>query len=465
MSYGRRNDQRKSGRATIKARKRRRMQPTLLALEDRRLLSNIVVTNTASSGTGWLAWAVGQANLNGGAETITFDKTAFKTAQTINLNGSALELTDTTGTETITGPTAGVTVNAGGNSRVFLVDGTASISGLTITGGVANASSPYIASAGGGREFRHPDPYGRCPVQQRSPRRPERSPLGIDGLGAGGGVGNLGTLTVRGCTFTDNQAVGGSGSSGSVHAGSGAGGGIANLAVANVTNSTFTGNLAQGGSNSSGNDAGGPGGGGIVNFVSASPSPAAPSPTTRPRAATTILGSSSPASPQAAQLTAWGLPRRPWWSARARSRTTRPRAAATIRAAPSLAAVSAADQCQPGVATISKTLFARNSALGRQGGSGGIGANGGGSGLNSFNLTGAGTVVSVSGSTFTNNSATGGPGGSGANGGEGLGGSLSSLLGAMISLSSTPLSLSVAQGGAAGAGGSSGNSLGGGEYV
>src|SRR5580693_5318691 len=135
MSYGRGNDQRRSERATIEERRRRRMQPTFLALEDRRLLSNIVVTNIASSGTGSLAWAVGQANLNGGVETITFDKTAFKTAQTISLNGSALELTDTTGTETITGPTAGVTVNAGGNSRVFLVDGTASISGLTITGG------------------------------------------------------------------------------------------------------------------------------------------------------------------------------------------------------------------------------------------------------------------------------------------------------------------------------------------
>ena len=123
--------------------------------------------------------------------------------------------------------------------------------------------APRLSPARGRcREFRHPDPYGRCPVQQRSPRRPDASPLGIDGLGAGGGVGNLGTLTVTGCTFTDNQAVGGSGSSGSVHAGSGAGGGIANLAVANVTNSTFTGNLAQGGSNSSGNDSGGAGGGG-----------------------------------------------------------------------------------------------------------------------------------------------------------------------------------------------------------
>ncbi len=159
-------------------------------------------------------------------------------------------------------------MNAGGNSRVFLVDGTASISGLTITGGVANASSPYIASAGGGVvNFATLTLTADVLSNNEALGDPSASPLGIDGLGAGGGVGNLGTLTVRGCTFTDNQAVGGSGSSGSVHAGSGAGGGIANLAVANVTNSTFTGNLAQGGSNSSGNDAGGAGGGGIVNFV------------------------------------------------------------------------------------------------------------------------------------------------------------------------------------------------------
>ena len=55
----------------------------------------------------------------------------------ITLAGTQLELTDTTGTETITGPKAGVTVSGGDQSRVFQVDGgvTASISGLTITGG------------------------------------------------------------------------------------------------------------------------------------------------------------------------------------------------------------------------------------------------------------------------------------------------------------------------------------------
>ena len=64
--------------------------------------------------------AIVQANSNGGAETITFDKTVFKTPQTITLNGTqswSCERHDRA--ETITGPKAGVTVNGGGNSRVF----------------------------------------------------------------------------------------------------------------------------------------------------------------------------------------------------------------------------------------------------------------------------------------------------------------------------------------------------------
>jgi len=48
-----------------------------------------------------------------------------------------LEFTDTTGATSIKGPAGGVTVSGGGASRVFEVDAlvTASISGMTITGG------------------------------------------------------------------------------------------------------------------------------------------------------------------------------------------------------------------------------------------------------------------------------------------------------------------------------------------
>ena len=66
----------------------------------------------------------------------------FNTATTITLSGTQLELSDTTGTTTITGPPAGVTVSGGGLSRVFQNDSgvTTSISGLTISGGSATAA-------------------------------------------------------------------------------------------------------------------------------------------------------------------------------------------------------------------------------------------------------------------------------------------------------------------------------------
>jgi hypothetical protein len=58
------------------------MRPTLMALEDRRLLSTIVVNNptdTPAVGQIDLRQAIALANTNGGSETITFDKTVFKT--------------------------------------------------------------------------------------------------------------------------------------------------------------------------------------------------------------------------------------------------------------------------------------------------------------------------------------------------------------------------------------------------
>src|SRR6516225_7946455 len=116
-----------------------RARPTLEVLESRWVPSIVVnnPTDTPVAGETDLREAIVQANTNGGDQTITFDPTVFATPQTITLNGTQLELSDTTGTETITGPAGCVTVNAGGQSRVFLVDAsvTASISGLTITGG------------------------------------------------------------------------------------------------------------------------------------------------------------------------------------------------------------------------------------------------------------------------------------------------------------------------------------------
>jgi hypothetical protein len=180
-------------------RKRNRLKPELVALEDRRLLSTFTVTNTADDGsTGTLRWAITQANSTPGANTINFDATVFGTPQAITLSGSQLELSNTSGTQTITGPAAGVTVSGGGKSRVFQIDGgvpggvTASISGLTITDG--SASNP-----GGGGLY----------------------------------IQATGTLTLNGCIVSGNSTTG-------------VGGGVFNYGSANLTNCTVIGNSNDG---------------------------------------------------------------------------------------------------------------------------------------------------------------------------------------------------------------------------
>jgi hypothetical protein len=94
-------NQRRGGRDTFHGRRRWQSQPVLLELEARTLLSTIVVNNptdTPVAGKTDLRQAIVQANANGGAETITFDKTVFNTPRTIHLNPTLgkLELSDPT---------------------------------------------------------------------------------------------------------------------------------------------------------------------------------------------------------------------------------------------------------------------------------------------------------------------------------------------------------------------------------
>jgi len=123
----------------------------LTVLEDRRLMSTFTVINTDDSGPGSLRDAITQANADSGASTIDFDATVFGTPQTITLTNGPLELSNTGGAETIIGPAAGLTVSGGGASRVFQVDKivTASISGLTITGGSVSGPGGGLANDGG----------------------------------------------------------------------------------------------------------------------------------------------------------------------------------------------------------------------------------------------------------------------------------------------------------------------------
>jgi len=169
------------------------MRPTLMALEDRRLLSTIVVNNPTDTpvvGETDLRQAIIQANTSGGAETIVFDKTVFKTPQTITLNGTQLELSDTTGTETITGPAAGVTVSGGGLSRVFQVDSgvTATLSGVTVSGGSTTGNGGGLFNNGGTTTLTN------CNV------------IGNSAAGSGGGLASGGAITLTNCNVSGNNA-------------------------------------------------------------------------------------------------------------------------------------------------------------------------------------------------------------------------------------------------------------------
>ncbi len=105
-------------------------------------------TGTGTSGT--LPYVVGLANADPSGGEIEFDPTVFNTVQTINLAGSPIVLNSTSVPETITGPAAGVTINAGEMSSVFQVNSgvVATISGLTIANGSATGDGGGVSNAG-----------------------------------------------------------------------------------------------------------------------------------------------------------------------------------------------------------------------------------------------------------------------------------------------------------------------------
>ncbi len=184
--------------------------------------SNPLVVNTTSDGTGSLpgdpqpsAQGVDLANVIAAAATITFDPTVFAAHQTIALTGGQLELSDPGGLETITGPAAGLTIDAGGKSRVFVVDSgvTAALSGLTLTGG--------SASFGGGLLNLGTITLTDCKISGNS-------------AGDGGGVYNsYGAATLTDCTISGNSADDG--------------GGLWDNGTATLTDCTISGNSAHDG--------------------------------------------------------------------------------------------------------------------------------------------------------------------------------------------------------------------------
>ncbi len=179
-----------------------------------------LVVNTITDGTSAplgalsLRQAVSLANALNVPETITFDSTVFAKAQTITLTQGQLELSDTGGTEVIVGSTAGVTVSGGGQSQVFQVDAavTASIAGLTITGG-------STAGTGGGLSSSGTTTLTNCTLS------------GNSAAASGGGLSiAAGTTTLTNCTVSGNSA--------------GEGGGLYSSATIALTDCTVSGNSA-----------------------------------------------------------------------------------------------------------------------------------------------------------------------------------------------------------------------------
>ena len=232
----------------------RRSHWALEQLEGRVLLSGsptiYTVDLTSDTGTststdaGDLLYCISQANVNtntAGSE-IQFDPTVFNpaTSPTITL-ASTLDLSETAGPEVIDGPGAGaVTVTGNDAVQVFDVSQqnmTASLAGLTISGGMTNQS-------GGGIDNEGTLAVTDCTIEHSS-------------ASSGGGINNDGTLTLTDSTIENNSAQFGAGvyndgtlsvtgSSIETNSASGFGGGIDSDDgdMATLTNTTVEGNSA-----------------------------------------------------------------------------------------------------------------------------------------------------------------------------------------------------------------------------
>jgi hypothetical protein len=268
-----------------------------------------------------------------------------------------------------------------------------------------------------------------------------------DSDGVGGGLNNiLGTLNIMGCTITGNAAIGGDNtiiSDADPSAGGAFGGGIENNAggVLNIRDSLIAGNIAQGGAT-----AAGPGadacGGGIENSAAFAPGGTVTVTNCIIAGNSAIAGHGGPGTNS--QL---------------------------VHAQAGFAIGGGLDTSKFGSsATITGSWITGNQAVGGAGGAGNNGGNGlgGGLGIGWGSLVGLteGSQLTVINSDVTNNLASGGAGGKRANGGNGLGGGLFVAAGTSAEIEQSSFLQNQALGGAGGkAGGSDGQGVGGGIYI
>lgn len=184
--------------------------------------NDFLVINTNDAGEGTLRQAVLNANAIAGDDTITFDATAFATAQTITLTSGEIVISS----NAIVQGTGLITLNGNAASRIFHISGaTAILSDLTLTNG------SHATSWGGALNVVNASvvTLERCTVSNST-----------SALQGGGIYVNNGTLNVVSSTISGNTAttVGG----GAIATGTS----VANATV-NVTNSTISGNMGTNG--------------------------------------------------------------------------------------------------------------------------------------------------------------------------------------------------------------------------
>jgi hypothetical protein len=442
----------------------------LEALEDRTVPSTLMVSSVLDSG------APGDGSLRGeilaaqSGDTINFDRSLA--GQTITLS-SELAIAKSLDIE---GPGADqLTISGNNASRVFDISAgaTVTLAGVTIASGVANGSAPVRASAGGGiLNLGSLTLTDDVLSSNQAVGDAHASALGRVGGAVGGALVNLGSLTVSGTVFTGNQALGADGSSGNA-AGNAIGGAILTTGAASITDSQFTFNLAQAGSNCSGNLCASGTGGAIQNSGSLTV-------TGSTFSDNQAIGGNDSSGPVRPGLGSGG--------AILSGGPTGPAAKLVVKAStfdhnqaiggngnqllPTSAdpvsgpneAFGGAIHLSVGSAVISRCTIEHNSAIGGAGGAGQDGGLAWGGGLDLFNGFGRGLTATVSDCTFAHNSVTGGIGGTGGNGGYAWGGGLANLLGATLTVSSSTVSNNLAIGGAGGTGGSGGDGQGGGIF-
>jgi hypothetical protein len=401
---------RKQARRTRRRSKPRRASlPQFLVLEDRTVLSTLIVLNNADSGAGSLRDTLAAAQ---SGDTIVFDPSL--TQETITLNSGPIALSSNL---TIDGPGANLLAISGNSaSQLFTLSGSAqvTIANLTLTGGMASKGGAILIDGTAALTLDSDILSGNQAV----------------GDANGGAVDNYQTMTIANSLFTGNSAVAGPMADGIHTVGQALGGAIFTgdgipkgvTVILTLSNSIVAGNEAIGGSNGStliGVTADAAGGGGILNLLGG----------TLNVAGCTITGNQAIAGASASGNGGLALG----------------------------AGILNYNRC---TLNLTNSTVSTNLCQGGAGASGFAGDVATGAGIDNER----GSIAILTNSTISLNESVGGAGGAGANGGTGLGGGI--FVGNRTAfLEAALVSGNQAQGGLDGQQNTTGNGLGGGVYV